>query len=438
MVAGAPGVPRPAAPGAPPPLPPAAGAVDEAAVQHAVLAQQERDAQHALQASGVKRPYEELAAADPKAAVVAPGDTHEMKERLLQLESDFRSGRQQQAAEAAAAAAKERGAGDWANYQPPSAVLQAVQQRQAAAPAPAAAAPAVAAAPQAAAAPPAAQGGQRDLPPALRARLAARGILPKDDGANGSAAASEDAGPLPPGWHQATDPTYNHVYYYCPATGERSWTRPKPALPPGWTEAKDPSSGATYYYNAALGKTQWKRPMAPAAGAPPPWQQPQAAAPQQPQQAQQPQQEEQLYLPAMQFGGARSGYVFKTGPVGLGYYLDKPWVNRKLGEQEVAIEVHAPRGAAAGRGGGRPPMGGGGGGGGAAAKRGRYQRPDDVLDPMDPASYSDAPRGTWSTGLEGAQPRAADTTAGGPLFQSRPYPSPGAVLRANQKALDQS
>lgn len=45
--------------------------------------------------------------------------------------------------------------------------------------------------------------------------------------------------------------------------------------------------------------------------------------------------------------------------------------------------MHAPRSAAAGRGGGRPPVGGGGGGGGAA-KRGRYQRPDDVLDPMDP------------------------------------------------------
>ena len=153
-----------------------------------------------------------------------------MKERLLQLESDFRSGRQQQAAEAAAAAAaKERGAGDWTNYQPPSAVLQAVQQRQAAAP-PAAAPPAAAAAPQSAAAPAAAQGGQRELPPALRARLAARGILPKDEGANGSAAASEDVGPLPPGWYQATDPTYSHVYYYCPATGERSWTRPKPAV----------------------------------------------------------------------------------------------------------------------------------------------------------------------------------------------------------------
>lgn len=51
------------------------------------------------------------------------------------------------------------------------------------------------------------------------------------------------------------------------------------------------------------------------------------------------------------------------------------------------------------------------------------------------AAYSDAPRGGWAVGLEGVQPKAADTTAGGPLFQQRPYPAPGAVLRANQKAL---
>lgn len=68
--------------------------------------------------------------------------------------------------------------------------------------------------------------------------------------------------------------------------------------------------------------------------------------------------------------------------------------------------------------------------------RARGRGHEDV-DPMDPAAYSDAPKGGWSTGLEGVQPRAADTTAGGPLFQSRPYPAPGAVLRANQKALDQ-
>ncbi|KAJ1436062.1 hypothetical protein SESBI_04616 [Sesbania bispinosa] len=62
---------------------------------------------------------------------------------------------------------------------------------------------------------------------------------------------------------------------------------------------------------------------------------------------------------------------------------------------------------------------------------------DDELDPMDPSSYSDAPRGGWVVGLKGVQPRAADTTATGPLFQQRPYPSPGAVLRKNAEIASQ-
>ena len=48
---------------------------------------------------------------------------------------------------------------------------------------------------------------------------------------------------------------------------------------------------------------------------------------------------------------------------------------------------------------------------------------------MDPSSYSDAPKGSWSTGL--ASSLAADPTASGPLFQQRPLPSPGAVLSKN-------
>uniref|UniRef100_A0A8C7PCD1 Polyglutamine binding protein 1 n=1 Tax=Oncorhynchus mykiss TaxID=8022 RepID=A0A8C7PCD1_ONCMY len=54
-------------------------------------------------------------------------------------------------------------------------------------------------------------------------------------------------------------------------------------------------------------------------------------------------------------------------------------------------------------------------------------------DEMDPSSYSDAPKGNWSTGLpkRNEAKTGADTTASGPLFQQRPYPSPGAVLRAN-------
>lgn len=57
---------------------------------------------------------------------------------------------------------------------------------------------------------------------------------------------------------------------------------------------------------------------------------------------------------------------------------------------------------------------------------------DEPLDPMDPAAYSDCPRGKWSDGLapEGEK-EAADSTVTGTAFQSRPYPSPGDVLKAN-------
>ncbi|XP_044522762.1 polyglutamine-binding protein 1 isoform X1 [Gracilinanus agilis] len=66
----------------------------------------------------------------------------------------------------------------------------------------------------------------------------------------------------------------------------------------------------------------------------------------------------------------------------------------------------------------------------------KASRKDEELDPMDPSTYSDAPRGTWSTGLpkKNEAKTGADTTAAGPLFQQRPYPSPGAVLRANAEA----
>ena len=65
-------------------------------------------------------------------------------------------------------------------------------------------------------------------------------------------------------------------------------------------------------------------------------------------------------------------------------------------------------------------------------RKGRGGDGDDPLDPMDPASYSDVPRGSWATGLEdGGGKRGVDSTASGPIFQQRPYPSPGDILRAN-------
>ena len=65
--------------------------------------------------------------------------------------------------------------------------------------------------------------------------------------------------------------------------------------------------------------------------------------------------------------------------------------------------------------------------------KGRTVRKTNDLDPMDPSSYSDIPRGKWSDGLDkrGDAKTGVDSTASGPLFQARPYPSPGSVLRMN-------
>lgn len=58
------------------------------------------------------------------------------------------------------------------------------------------------------------------------------------------------------------------------------------------------------------------------------------------------------------------------------------------------------------------------------------------FDPMDPSSYSDAPQGNWSAGLKKLNDAktGVDSTANGPLFQQRPYPSPGEVLSRNKIA----
>lgn len=63
----------------------------------------------------------------------------------------------------------------------------------------------------------------------------------------------------------------------------------------------------------------------------------------------------------------------------------------------------------------------------------RHRLKDNDLDPMDPASYSDIPRGNWTAGLETHARTGVDTTASGSLYQMRPYPAPGAILAANAK-----
>ena len=66
----------------------------------------------------------------------------------------------------------------------------------------------------------------------------------------------------------------------------------------------------------------------------------------------------------------------------------------------------------------------------------KASRAREEFDPMDPSSYSDAPVGGWSQGLKKVDDAktGVDSTANGPLFQQRPYPSPGEVLNRNKQA----
>lgn len=271
-------------------------------------------------------------------------------------------------------------------------------------------------------------GGKKQLPAALRARLLARGILKESEAqeaspsTNGVAATSATPTPstplLPPGWAEAVDPTYNHPYWYNHSTGERRWTRPPmpaPSLPLGWAAAKDPNSGQKYYFNTATGQTQWTKPgdasLAPSISLTTPA-------------------DAVAFIAADAFAGPRAGYAYKLGPQGTGYYQDQGPMPAQASvtavEAAPAVTSRPSAAAKLGRpeGGMKPPSA-------RPAKKARQ----DAFDPMDPSSYSDAPKGGWSSGLTGSQPRAADTTATGPLFQSRPYPSPGAVLRANAAAI---
>jgi uncharacterized protein YbdZ (MbtH family) len=67
---------------------------------------------------------------------------------------------------------------------------------------------------------------------------------------------------LPSGWKQAVSAKNNRVYYFAPATGETSWTKPtapvNTALPKGWRQAKS-AKGEVYYFNSK-GVTRWTMP----------------------------------------------------------------------------------------------------------------------------------------------------------------------------------
>uniref|UniRef100_A0A0D9V9I0 Polyglutamine-binding protein 1 n=1 Tax=Leersia perrieri TaxID=77586 RepID=A0A0D9V9I0_9ORYZ len=309
--------------------------------------------------------------------------------------------------------------------------------------------------------------GADSLPEFLKQRLKARGIL-KDDTTNNSGTVKQnvdypvgqikDAQELPPGWVEAKDPTSGSSYFYNQSTGASQWDRPgapvitmqhqvPPSLPENWEEALDQSTGQKYYYNTKTQATQWEPPTAvnPGVALHAPTNStvdvvnpgvalhaPTNAA------VEMAAQNTDIWNPQMQrclgCGGWGVGLVQPWGYCNhctrvqnLPFQQYSSYPNNTAHSSGTNTNKNPGNGAAKDRSSAKPPLGKAN----RKEHRKRNRPEDDELDPMDPSSYSDAPRGGWVVGLKGVQPRAADTTAAGPLFQQRPYPSPGAVLRKN-------
>ncbi|KAF6038857.1 PQBP1 [Bugula neritina] len=140
-------------------------------------------------------------------------------------------------------------------------------------------------------------------------------------------------------------------------------------LPVGWTEVGDPESSRCYYWNAETDKVSWLPPQHPRA---------------------------KITVSAEKLQShLRTSSVQEAG------------LKTSERRKPVSVSIKEPK-----------------------RKAGRLAERHEELDPMDPASYSEVERGSWSTGLKADTKTGVDTTANGPLFQQRPYPSPGDILRA--------
>ena len=288
------------------------------------------------------------------------------------------------------------------------------------------------------------------IPEALRARLAKRGIaVPTDDdgddgdattrrreraredgngietareGATTTEATDVDA-KLPRGWRAKVDPTYGQTYYYNKALNKTQWERPVEAektrpppppaaakattpLPPGWRATTDPASGREYFFNPHTQKTSWERPRdgATAVG----------------------------MRRCSGCGGFGRGLVKEHGyclhcsrilgryPPGVSSLdvVDNPFMTKQQRAKAAStatdtarVEKKGPTVSAVSKPASvRRDIGPSGVQDNsnhepapkrkAVAARAPAKKQSEPLDPMDPASYSDAPRGTWGTGIE--------------------------------------
>ncbi|RLN55522.1 hypothetical protein BBJ28_00002765 [Nothophytophthora sp. Chile5] len=214
---------------------------------------------------------------------------------------------------------------------------------------------------------------------------------------------------LPDGWKEATDDASGDTYY---------WNEVRKALYVGigyridldsGLEVTDPSSGDVYYWNRKTDATTWTRPAARsvALGT------------------------TTLVVLLTWLGDDINGAFTYLTPVeqALEAKAKLDGILRGCGKPEVKNPANNTQ-ASTTRSTKRPESTAHNGSSGRESSswqaNKRSKRSDGgTIDPMDPTGRG----GKWSDGLVDPSERAADSTVTGPLYQQRPYPAPGQVLR---------
>ncbi|KAL6522163.1 hypothetical protein OROMI_032040 [Orobanche minor] len=271
----------------------------------------------------------------------------------------------------------------------------------------------------------------KDLPEYLKQKLKARGILKDNQNAENSSMSETrmDAHPaqvlapadLPLGWVEARDPESGAVFYYNESSGTSQWERPtgappisveKPSLLEDWMEAFDETTGGKSIIT--IGKPMCRNGIIHACN---------SRSPHSIMKEQYPIIQcvkiRRIIHPLFQNAWDVAGgdwVLYSLGAIAItapelhnlpqSQYLSAPVVIHKqptVAANQGDLDKKFPKQ----RSDTKPPLGRGY----KKDNKKRAYSEDEELDPMDPSSYSDAPRGGWVVGLKGVQPRAADTTA---------------------------
>lgn len=182
-------------------------------------------------------------------------------------------------------------------------------------------------------------------------------------------------------------------------------------LPPSWEKVLDPNSNLYYYWNTKTSETTWEKPFCTSVPI-----------------SNQINGTDTDTAGGKLLNGEQSNEVIPIGWKKVIHPATKQvyYVNELTGEKKSSFESNDQNKAAVNKGDDANIVG--------EKKKSSSNSKQDiekrrriVVDPLDPTGGM----GKWMDGLSG-DGKMADSTASGPLWQQRPYPAPGSILRTQQ------